>query len=25
VQLLSKGDPNVFYNFNTDQAFDWTN
>lgn len=22
-QLLSKGDPNVFYNFNTDQAFDW--
>jgi len=25
VQTLSHGDPNVFYNFNTDQAFDWTN
>lgn len=25
LQKLSKGDPNVFFNFNTDQAFDWTN
>ena len=25
VQTLSMGDPNVFFNFNTDQAFDWTN
>ena len=25
VKTLSMGDPNVFFNFNTDQAFDWTN
>jgi len=25
VQTLSMGDPNTFFNFNTDEAFDWTN
>jgi Tol biopolymer transport system component len=25
IQSLSHGNPNIFFNFNTDQAFDWTN
>jgi TolB protein len=25
LQMLSGGNPNNYYNFNTDQAFDWTN
>lgn len=24
-KFLSGGAPNIFFNFNTDQAFDWTN